>query len=888
MKKHLIPVASLALPLAFLASCGSSVPQDDSSLPPADDSSSSFDASSSTANGGSGGSTGSQEPAGDGLTQQAARAKNLREQKTELLVAERMDSARAAYADGRFQSALNDVRLALDLDPTNREVRTMLSDIQVAMGTAITSDDGSDPALRLRVKLDMIKAETEAHAEQGARLLADGDYSGAVNALTLARANVDAVPFNIEWGDLPAQIQADLDKALADRELAEILTRDNARSDAFAAMQREADEKRAAKEQRIDRMLEDAIMAYADEDFDRAITLSESILRKNPLDTRAAEIRDASVRTRHELVAEEFVIDREERFRLWLEELAEAKIPQTDLFRGPDADHWERITAMRASYASFSTGAELDPLNRELSRKIASSDIPGLRLDGVTDLNEVINQLKLYTDVPFVVHQAAVEAVDSEGIEFKFDLVGRMSVLNALETITLAAGEEVVYTINNGVVHITTKENAFGQLITKPHDIQDLTIQYTDYSGPRIDKIWLPDDEANEEEDGSLYGGPFGEPRTLVNPDEIADLVIGAVEPSTWDEATAEYANGFLIVTHTPAMQAKVDEFLQSLRRYNSSMVSIEARFLTIQKDFMKEIGVDFRGLGGFPDVNDLIDLDDITSGLEDNASAGLDNNGSGLPLDADTNPSGGLFFDEAGRWETRARTENILGDYGTERMSALGGLTMQFAFLDDAQSSLILRAVEKSNRAQELNSSSVTALNTQRAFMTVLNQVTYIQDMDVEVAQAASAADPVIGVVSDGIVIDVRPIISHDRKYITLELQPTVATLLRPIPEFTSSLSGLTTPVTLQLPELFIASAKTNAIVPDGGTVVIAGLRKLLDIEQRAEIPFLAKIPILSVLFKSEGEAYENEDIIVLIRAEILDVAAVKDELDSRLAEGR
>ena len=67
----------------------------------------------------------------------------------------------------------------------------------------------------------------------------------------------------------------------------------------------------------------------------------------------------------------------------------------------------------------------------------------------------------------------------------------------------------------------------------------------------------------------------------------------------------------------------------------------------------------------------------------------------------------------------------------------------------------------------------------------------------------------------------------------------------------------------------------------------MIAGLRKLLDIEQRAEIPFLAKIPILSVLFKSEGEAYENEDIIVLIRAQILDNSETIAELDRRRANG-
>lgn len=882
MKKHLIPAASLAL----LASCGSSVPQEETAPPPAENESN-LAANTNPALA-ENASTGTQEPgnqSGD-LTQEAAKLSTLREQKTALLVADRLDFARAAYADGRFEGAIQNLEAALALDPGNAEARALLTQVQVDMGVATTADDGTDPRAKLQAKLQAIQASTEADAERGARLLAEGDYEGAIGALQLANANIQSIEYSLDWGDLPGQVESNLQKAYADRETAEAAALDAERQATFDALQNEERSRRAQEKHRQGLMLEEAIQAYAEEDFERAISLAEEVLRKNPLETRAAEVRDASVRTRHDLVSSRFVSERQERFRLWMEDLAESRIPQSELFQGPDADYWDKITRARADKygaGAFTAKASKDPLNQQVAEDLVTQSIPALQLEGETDLNAVIEQFKVYVDIPFVVHQSAVDAVDGEGIEFNINLVARTSVLNALNTVVDAAGEEVVYTIEHGVVQVTTKEFAFGDTVTQPHDIQDLTVQFTDFSGPRIDRIWLPDDEANEEEEGSLYGGPFGEPRTLVNPDEIADLVMNTVAPGTWDDNTAEYANGFLIVSHTPEVQGEVNDFLENLRRYNSAMVSIEARFLTIQKDFMKEVGIDFRGLGGFPDVNDLVDLDDITSGLEDNSSGGLDNNGQGQPLGADTNPSAGLFFDEAGRWQARARTENILGDYGTERMSGVGGLTMQFAFLDDAQSSLILRAVEKSNRAQELNSSSVTALNTQRAFMTVLNQVTYIQDMDVEVAQASSAADPIIGVVSDGIVIDVRPIISHDRKYITLELQPTVATLLRPIPEFTSSLSGLTTPVTLQLPELFIASAKTNAIVPDGGTVVIAGLRKLLDIEQRAEIPFLAKIPILSVLFKTEGEAYENEDIIVLIRAQILDNEEVLQELDRR-----
>ena len=170
-----------------------------------------------------------------------------------------------------------------------------------------------------------------------------------------------------------------------------------------------------------------------------------------------------------------------------------------------------------------------------------------------------------------------------------------------------------------------------------------------------------------------------------------------------------------------------------------------------------------------------------------------------------------------------RVSTTTLLGDYGS-RLGVAGGLAMQLSFIDDLQYSLIMNAVRKDERAQELTSVILSTQNTERAYAAMLNQITYIQDFDVEVATASFIADPVVGVISDGIVLDVRPTISQDRKTVSLELRPTIATILRPIGEFTSSLGSLTTPITIQLPELQVASVNTTVVVPDGGTVVIGG----------------------------------------------------------------
>jgi type II secretory pathway component GspD/PulD (secretin) len=163
--------------------------------------------------------------------------------------------------------------------------------------------------------------------------------------------------------------------------------------------------------------------------------------------------------------------------------------------------------------------------------------------------------------------------------------------------------------------------------------------------------------------------------------------------------------------------------------------------------------------------------------------------------------------------------------------------------------------------------------VNNERGHVAVINQTAYVRDFDVEVAQASFIADPKVDVIQDGIVLDVQPIIKYDRKYITMQLQPTVAELQRPIPTFTTSLAGSTLPVTMQLPNLTVTSFATTVTVPDGGTVLLGGLRQMLNKERRAEVPLLGKLPLISILFKQEGTSDESRSLMVMVSARITDV---------------
>ena len=71
--------------------------------------------------------------------------------------------------------------------------------------------------------------------------------------------------------------------------------------------------------------------------------------------------------------------------------------------------------------------------------------------------------------------------------------------------------------------------------------------------------------------------------------------------------------------------------------------------------------------------------------------------------------------------------------------------------------------------------------------------------------------------------------------------------------------------------------SVFTSAVIPDGGSIMLGGLSNIRNIERRAEVPWIAKIPLVGFFFKQEGYNDENKSLMILIRARITDV---RDEL--------
>ena len=821
------------------------------------------------------------------LVQEAQLAESLREQQIAMMVREHVTHARQAYADARLLEAEDSLLAALSLDASAPEAVQLLEQVQIALGRTNTDITGSsdDVLLRAKARGERLQADARANLEAAQNLRAEGNYDAALGRLSLASSIVNGSDLNIDWGSLASDVSSLLSAVTAQRDAALSSQRKEATRESFNALQEERQLEVERQSLRRGAILQDAAENFVAGNFDKVISLTAGLVEEEPLNAKAAELHYAAEKARHLHLEDEWVKTRAERYLTWIEDLEESRILVTDIVTLPNTEHWRKINELRKKYRELPDEDEDSAENSLIKQEIATQRIPSLVFEGETSLETVIDQLRTFTSIPYVVTPDAIDAVDAEGIEFNLTMTHELSVEHALNIITDAAGPDVIYSFRHGVVYITTLSNAFTNLVLRPHDIRDLTAMIVDQAAPQIDRIQLPDSSFQMGDEEELpMGGPVGEPVPIMDPDNIATLVQQSIATGTWDSiegVSIQAQNGQLFVRHTAEVHRQIEVFLEGFRRYTSSMVNIEAKFLTITKDYLQEIGVDWRGAR--TEAGELIPLDDLTSGFDDNSSAAFDDNGLGLPSGSGSNPTAGAYYSEGDDGSIRARSEGILGEYGS-RLGVSGGLAMQLSFIDDVQYSLIMNAVRKDERAQELTSVMLSTQNTERAYAAMLNQITYIQDFDVEVALASFIADPVVGVISDGIVLDVRPTIAQDRTTVSLELRPTIATIMRPIAEFTSSLAGLTTPITIQLPELQVASAKTTVVVPDGGTVVIGGLKKLFFIDQRAEIPFLSDIPILSLLFKKEGEASENRDVILMITATIIDANELKDRLEVKL----
>ncbi|WP_145064478.1 hypothetical protein [Engelhardtia mirabilis] len=808
----------------------------------------------------------------------------LRDQKRAIIAEELLLTARDKRSRLRFDEAAEALESALLLTPDNQEIREELLEVKQLLGDTqgVASAATDDLETRWNLKQQELRAKAETALENGQRELARGNYDAAINEFVLAREHARFAPVEMADDGIAERAESLLAQARTARTDAAESARAKAEEQTAALLRQEREAEDARRANRVNAVLEQAIGAFDAGAYDTSIELADRVLQEDPRNDRAIELRDAAFQAGRKEVRESYIERKREQFQRWEQEIRALRIADTEIIGLPDAEFWAKISETRGQ-ATLSGGSQTSAADVALRANLAQRSIPGLVVQDEESLSAVISNLRAITGLALVVDAAAEEAAYDEGVIFDLRLENPMSVDKVLNLITDLAGEQVTWTVRHEAVLVTTIEKAQGDHVPQVHDVQDILFALTNFLSPRLERLRLFEDI--EDDDG---GGPFGgltEGQTLMEPDTLEGLVRENVAIGTWDNDGVSLQvldTGYLVAVHTNEVQAEVRQFLDDLRKFNSSLVTIESKFLTVADNFIQEIGVEWRGLDNPGDP--FTDLDDVTNGLDDNANAGFDNGGGGVNVsNAAGPPSAGFFYDDGGDGDFKGSTSNIFGTSLGKALSTVGGMTTQWTVLDDAQLSFILRMIEKDEQVEVVNDQTLSVFNTQRSYVSVINQRAYIQDFDVEVATAQAIADPVINVLIEGVVLEVRPTITQDRKYIRMEIRPTVAEVVS-LTTFSTNLGGTVgQPVEFELPELEVQHIATTAVIPDGGSILLGGLSRVRNIERRAEVPWLAKIPIVGFFFKEEGYSDEKESLMILLKAWITDVQEEIARLERR-----
>ncbi len=784
--------------------------------------------------------------------------------------------------------ALAEADNALGYRPSSEEALKLRSEIQRLLGdrageTRTVLDDQYEAfeVKRDEQKVTVRRLLLDGRQEMEAKSYEQADQSYERALFIVSTAKLSPLGMDAELAKLGAEAEAG--KRELERRMAEA-DADQERKDTAAALKRVAELEEAqlmeARERRA-RTLSAAIDAFNRENFDLAENYAQQVLREEPDNTVARDLIENARRASHAALSQKYLRDLQDSFRRWQTDLEATKIPSAKILAWPSQSFWDRITELRAM-REVGGGRQMTAEEQAVYDILSTRKI-SLPFEDVA-FPQVVDYLSASCGVNFVVDPRAREELEAAQITLQ---VEEMTVQEAITLILIQVSSEgaIVDEISGNVVRFLKKEHRKTNLVLRVHAVADLTLGLTDFIPPQITQVVVDD-----ESEVPLFGGegeeatqPFG---TI---EELTELVRSSVSPKTWEEGgTISPQRRNLVVYAPPDVQAQVAGFLDDLREFTQVMITIEGQLLRVGDSFLRDLGVDIRGIGG-QNGGPLAVLDDVTNGLVNNASAGFDNGSPGVGSGAAAlHPSSGLFFNDGSDGDIRARSENILATPLGGLLTALGGGTFEVTYLDDIAATAIVRATEKTASLRRMRSVTVTVYNTQRAYLSSVNEVAYISDFDVEVAQTAFIADPVIGILQEGIVLDVRPVASNDGQFITLDVGTATMDLHRPIRTWESNLNqaaGIETPdgrkqlgttvepVTIQLPEVEWERTDSTVRVPSGGSVLLSGLKTIASVDSQASAPILGRIPVLSFLFGRKAKTEEVLHKMAIVKATVNDL---------------
>jgi type II secretory pathway component GspD/PulD (secretin) len=393
---------------------------------------------------------------------------------------------------------------------------------------------------------------------------------------------------------------------------------------------------------------------------------------------------------------------------------------------------------------------------------------------------------------------------------------------------------------------------------------------------------------------GSAFGADANQPQPQVTKsgptgtteEKLMNLIKSTVAPNSWSDTggpgTLDYfpLSMSLVINQTPDIQEQVFDLLQALRRLQDQQVAVEIRFITLEDNFFERIGVNFN-------MNILTkntrNAPLLTSGVFQ--PDGFPNVFTPKNTIIGLQPNGSLTPDLNIPINTQTYTQALPDFGGYQPIPGFGGISLGLAFLSDIQVFLFLEAVQGDTRSNVMQAPKLTMFNGQTATISVTTQQNFTTGVQVTPQSGIFTFVPQVQAFPLGVNVTMNAVITADRRFVRMSLGPTLTNLasqniaLFPVVvplvvNFDNTSPGgqvVTFTQFIQQPVISTITVFTTVVVPDGGTVLMGGLKLLSEERKEYGPPILSKIPYISRLFKNTSYGRNAQSLLIMVTPRII-----------------
>lgn len=594
--------------------------------------------------------------------------------------------------------------------------------------------------------------------------------------------------------------------------------------------------------------------------------------------------------------------------------------------------NWPEISARREAIGPGVTGQAPEDieLNRRLDQTLTEFGFEEQEFERVIDFLKEQTDINFAVDW----EDLEANGIERDRpVTLRLADVTARTVLN--EILSQVGGDvRLAFGVGDGLLRIATKQKLDRDKFVLVYDIRDLLVNIPRFNNAaQLDPAQALQGATQGAQQGGGFGAGGGggggaggqlfqggagqgqqedvDQGALV--ERIMEIIRDTVEPDSWREtgggdASLRELNGQLIAYNTSDAHRQVQSLLAQLRETRALQIALEARYLNVTSNFLEEIGVDLdfvfnSGSAGFDrafNANGQAVIDPFT-GAPVLIPRPLSRIGTipavpgfGTPFapgPLPVQPYGQAGFvppGNQGLWPQWGDATPITAQQGSLALTdpaslnttvpgsfagraAQPALNIAGSILDNLQVDFLIRATQANGRSSIVQAPRILMFNGQRANITVGRARTYVASLNPILAEQAVGVAPVLNVAQSGVVLDVEGTISADRKYVTV----TVITTQSEEPNLqrfeVQSRSGSSPSLFVTLLDQSFVTINTTVSIPDGGTILLGGLKQAGEIEVEAGVPILSKIPILKRAFTNSTVIKDTRTLLILMKAKIL-----------------